>query len=439
MLNPKRHFQIIFFTVFLNVAGFTITYPLYPALLNYYLNTEIQQSGFFFGLINIAEAISTSIGHQHPLFLTSVVFGCLIGALYSALQFIFAAFWGRLSDRFGRRTILLYTLLGGVFANLLWFIAARFEVFIIAIIIVGIMSGNIAVASAAAADITSRKERTKAMAIVGTAFGLGYLMGPAIGGLASKVNLVHLAPTVIPVLGLHPLSFPALIAFVLAAFNWLWALTHFKETLTIQNNNNNTSTHTSFIKNLTTQTPAIRNVNVIFFFFMLVFSGLEFTLSFLVTERFHYTSLQVGYLFFFTGSILVITQSLLIKKLASLIGEKLTALCGVCGMMLAFNTIAFSHGHALFLLGAAIMACSLGLSSTSLTGLISLYTPEALQGQSMGLFRSAAALARVFGPLCVAALYFYSDSTKTYFFTSLLLIWPIINIFILPPPNAALA
>lgn len=363
-MEQKKSLKIIFFTVFLNLMGFSIILPLYPAMLNYYLPAQAQEASFVGQFIRVSEMLAESIGHDNPLFMTGVVFGCLLGSMYAFLQFIFAPTWGKLSDQFGRKRILIITLTGTAVSSLLWCVSAKFELFILSIMLAGVMAGNLSVASAAAADITAKSERAKAMGVVGAAFGLGFLLGPAIGGIASKLNILAIFPTAAN-WGIHPFSFAAVIVTILGFINLVWVLFQFKETLPIEKR------YAPELKKPlaelkmrgTVQTPAIRKTNLTYFIFILAFSGLEFTLSFLATERFFYSATQVGYLFLFIGGVLVLTQGFIVRRLTPMLGEKTMAFTGIVAGMISFNIIAFAHDQVTFFLGSGFLALSVGLAS----------------------------------------------------------------------------
>ncbi len=111
-------------------------------------------------------------------------------SFYSILQFVFSPIWGALSDRHGRRRVLLMTVAGTAVGYLLWFFSGSFWLFLASRLISGAFSGNLSVATAAVADVTTRQDRSKAMGIVGVAFGLGLVTGPALGGIAAALHLI---------------------------------------------------------------------------------------------------------------------------------------------------------------------------------------------------------------------------------------------------------
>ena len=157
---------------------------------------------------------------------TPVLFGGVLGSLYAALQFFFAPIWGSLSDQYGRRSILLVTTLGVFGSYLLWGFAGNFILLVLARFIGGCMSGNISVATAAVADITTKENRSKGMGIVGAAFGLGFILGPALGGIFSQFNLLDSNPELARY-GINPFSVVAFAASALALLNFLWVRARF--------------------------------------------------------------------------------------------------------------------------------------------------------------------------------------------------------------------
>ena len=143
-------------------------------MLDYYLPQDGSDS-LFAALIAPISALAESSGAGDPRFMTAVLFGGILGSLYSLLQFVCAPLWGAYSDRVGRRKVLLITIAGLALSYVAWFFAASFWVLVLARVLGGIMGGNLSVATAAVADVTSREKRAGGMAIVGIAFGLGFL------------------------------------------------------------------------------------------------------------------------------------------------------------------------------------------------------------------------------------------------------------------------
>ena len=195
---------VLFLTVFVDLVGFSIIFPLFPEMLDHYVERDGAES-----LIgSLAAWLGEFTSHPDPdrqRLYTTALFGGILGSIYSALQFVFAPIWGRLSDRTGRRPILLISISGLALAYLVWVFAGSFELLLLSRVVAGIMGGNISVATAAVADITGEKDRAKGMGMIGAAFGLGFILGPAIGGMLSGIDLTDAG---LP--GLNRFSAPAL-------------------------------------------------------------------------------------------------------------------------------------------------------------------------------------------------------------------------------------
>ena len=162
---------IVFLTVFIDVVGFSIIFPLFPAMLDYYL----EKDGVDSLIGSLVAWLEKFAGDDENAVVT--LFGGILGSLYGVLQFVFAPIWGAYSDKHGRRPTLVFTLSGIVFANFIWMFAGSFALLIFGRMLAGIMAGNISTASAVAADITSDKNRASGMIIIGVALGLVVVFG----------------------------------------------------------------------------------------------------------------------------------------------------------------------------------------------------------------------------------------------------------------------
>ena len=270
------------------------------------------------------------------------------------------------------------------------------------------------------------------MAVVGVAFGLGFIVGPAIGGFCVGLDLTRIFPSLAN-LGFNPFSTPALVAFGLAVLNLIWVARAFPETLPPEKRQ---AQKPQFI-HLPESKSGARTTSLVYLLFMLAFSGMEFTLTFLAVERFAFTPMQNGGIFVFVGLIMIVVQGGLVRRLSGKVPEKSLALVGLASGVIAFAALAYAPGLALFFAALAVMALSIGLVSPSLSALISLYAPEADQGRAIGSFRSAGSLARAIGPLLAALLYFKYGSQFAYLLGGLLILLPLVLASRLPPPQTA--
>ena len=259
----------------------------------------------------------------------------------------------------------------------------------------GIMAGNISVATAAVADITSKRNRAKGMGLVGAVFGLGFIVGPVMGAALSKVNFLEMAPGLAR-LGINPFSAPALLALMLSLANLVWFQLRFKESLTEKKRNQSPSTGawTSLVALPRVDHPGIRQVNGLFLVFIAAFSGMEFTLTFLAVERFQYTPAQNGFIFLYVGFFMVLIQGALVGRLTAKFGEKRMALYGLGFGVMALLLLSHSDTLLLFYASLTMLAVAGGLVNPSLASLVSLYSTEEKQGVNLGLFRSSGSFAR---------------------------------------------
>ena len=435
-LKPGKHtLGIIFLTLFLDLVGFSIIFPLFPAMLDYYLPNGAGDGSLLGQLIAPLSAWAERSGAEDPRFMTAVLFGGILGSLYSILQFICAPLWGAYSDRVGRRKVLLITIAGLALSYAAWFFAASFWVLVLARVLGGAMGGNLSVATAAVADCTTREKRSSGLAIIGIAFGLGFIVGPGIGGLFAKINLLEIAPS-LGQFGVNPFSVPALVSFALAVTNLIWVARSFKETLPTEKRGkvNSDRKGVPVFRMFKSRCPETRRTNLVYLLYMLAFSGMEFTLTFLAVERFQFSPAQNGGMFVFIGFVLILVQGGIVRRLAGPVGEKRLAVTGIACGIAAFLILAVALNLELFFGALALMAFSIGLVSPTLSALVSLYTKEEEQGAAIGVFRSAGSLARAIGPLLAAFAYFAYGSKSAYLFGAVIVILPFILALKLPKP-----
>ena len=434
--KPGKHtLGIIFLTLFLDLVGFSIIFPLFPAMLDYYLPNGAGDGSLLGQLIAPLSAWAERSGAVNPRFMTAVLFGGILGSLYSILQFICAPLWGAYSDRVGRRKVLLITIAGLALSYAAWFFAASFWVLVLARVLGGAMGGNLSVATAAVADSTTREKRSSGLAIIGIAFGLGFIVGPGIGGLFAKINLLEIAPS-LGQFGVNPFSVPALVSFALALTNLIWVARSFKETLPTEKRGkvNSDRKGVPVFRMFKSRCPETRRTNLVYLLYMLAFSGMEFTLTFLAVERFQFSPAQNGGMFVFIGFVLILVQGGIVRRLAGPVGEKRLAVTGIACGIAAFLILAVALNLGLFFGALALMAFSIGLVSPTLSALVSLYTKEEEQGAAIGVFRSAGSLARAIGPLLAAFAYFAYGSKSAYLFGAVIVILPFILALKLPKP-----
>jgi MFS family permease len=350
----------IFLTVFIDLLGFGLVMPLLPR-------------------------------YAETLHATPFAVG-LLGASYSLMQFIFVPVWGRLSDRIGRRPVLLGSIVATIgsmlilgFANsLLWLFVAR--------IFGGIATANIATAQAYIADTTTKETRAKGMGLIGMAFGIGFVIGPFFGGILSQ----------------HDLGLPAKMAAGLGCINLLWAWRSLPESLSHEVRAKAAKQERPRFRlglDLSTLRTAMSVPGLgvtIFLFFVVVasFSNLEQTFALYSHDEFFLDARGTGYILGAVGLVGATVQGGMIGPLNKRFGEIGLIRAGTFLQSIAMACIALSARYGLGALYASscLLAFGQGLTNPSLSSLASKRAPVEMQGGALGVMQSMGALARVIGP-----------------------------------------
>jgi DHA1 family tetracycline resistance protein-like MFS transporter len=356
--NGRAAIGIIFLVAAIDLIGFGIVLPLLPLYAKHY------------------GAGPAVIG--------------LLAISYSVTQLIFTPVWGALSDRRGRRPILLISLLGAVIfyglfgwaPSLLWLFAARLGA--------GVFAANISTALAYIADMTSRENRAKGMGLIGAAFGIGFVIGPAVGGFLSQYSY-HL-----PGYGAALLSLSAL---VLAFYK----LPESRSAPTLISRTNFWQPIQKALRQKDFQRPML-----MYFLTTFAFASLQVTFPLFTQEMFRLDVKHVGYLFALSGVMSILLQGGWIGRLAQKFGEGVLAITGAAIYMMGLAAIPFAKSVYLLALIMALLGLATGLTLPTLTSLLSLAADESSQGSVLGVSRSLGTLARILGPLwggwCYGAL-----------------------------------
>lgn len=423
---------VIFLTLYIDLIGFSIGFPLGPDLLDYYLKLE-GRAGLLGWIVGQTDQLAQTlgIGNYAP-----VLFGGIVASVFSILQFVFAPFWGALSDRRGRRGVLLFTVAGTAVSYLIWALSGSFWVFLVSRVVSGAFSGNLSVATAAVADVTSRAERSKAMGLVGAAFGLGLVTGPMLGAFAVQLDLAARFPQLAR-FGINPFSVPAFLALALCLVNLVWISAKFRETLSAEAR---AGAHEARLRNpivaiLGLENAAVRRANVVAFVFAVAFVAMEATLTFLATQRFRYTARENGWLLGFLGVCAIFTQGYVVRKMLKVMPELRILGLGLAASTVGFVLIGFAGQPWQLYTGVAVLVFGSGLVNPSTTGLISLYASQAEQGRVLGIFRSLGSLARAVTPLLAGIVFWMAGSLSVYLAGAVLVVVALVLSGKLPKPE----
>ena len=369
----KNPLIAVFLVVFIDLVGFGIVIPILP----YYAKS--------FG----AEA--TTLGW--------------LMMCYSGMQFLFSPFWGSLSDRIGRRPVILTCLIGisasmallGFAKSLVWLFAAR--------LLAGFFGANISTAAAYIADVTKPEDRAKGMGMIGAAFGLGFLFGPALGGLLSQWGY----------------GMGGYVAAVLAFLNFIFAVIVLKEpllTAEIRAQHRSRPTFTAWRQ--TIAVPQTGLAVVLFFLVTMGIAQLETSFAFFLLARFHLDAVHAGWILALMALFMVGIQGGAIGKLVRWRGEAKLVVMG-CGLMTgALLAAGFSRTLPIFIILLLFHSIGYAITNPSLSGLVSRHAPKEMQGSTMGIYQSAGSLARVMGPLAAGLLFDHLGITAPFLAASFL-------------------
>jgi MFS family permease len=402
---PKRPLSlgVIFLTLLIDLIGFSIIFPLGPDLITYYLKVD-GGSGVLGWILGLGDSAAHALGRDHAF--AAVLVGGVITSFYAILQFVFAPFWGALSDRRGRRGVLRITVAGTALGYLIWIVSGSFWLFLVSRVVSGAFSGNLSVATAAVADVTTRKERSRAMGLVGAAFGIGLVTGPVLGAASAQINLLARHPS-LERFGINPYSVPALASLVLCVANLLWVNRSFKETLpeAARSTGRSTRVRNPIRAILSLDNPGVRRTNVVAFVFSLAFVAMETSITFLAFRRFHYGAAQNGILLGFLGVCSIVTQGFIVRMLLKKADEISVLKAGLLATGAGLLVVGLGYHVWLMYAGLALVALGAGLVNPSTSGLISLYSSQDEQGRVLGIFRSLGSLSRAITPIVAGAVF----------------------------------
>jgi DHA1 family tetracycline resistance protein-like MFS transporter len=356
-----RPLLIIFLTIFVNLVGFGIIIPLLP----FYAET--------FG------ATPLTIG--------------MLFAVFSVCQLAAAPALGDLSDRYGRRPILIFSLAGTVVSFVMLAVAHSVAMLFAARIVDGLSGGNISTARAYVADITEPKDRARAYGIIGAAFGLGFILGPALSGILAPISYTA------------PIWAAAGLTLVATAMAWLWLPE------TVHRTQAGTGNPFRYLPALLRRAP-VRQILAVDFLYWLAFATFQTTFSLFVARRFGFGVSRTGYFFAAFGVLGAVIQGGFIRPVVKRLGDKRTFLIGVALAAFGLVMAASAHSVALFTAALVPLAFGIGFGHPTMSSLVSLVGRGDEQGRMQGAASAVESLGRTVGPIWGnASLQRYGEST----------------------------
>jgi multidrug resistance protein len=353
-LKNKSALPLIFLTVFIDLLGFGILIPILPSF-------AIKELGVDETAVGIAIAI------------------------YSLVQFMFNPVLGKLSDKHGRKPVIVVCLFINAIGYVIFAFTTSYLILIISRIVAGVGGSSIAVAQAYIADVTTKETRSKGMGLIGSAFGLGFVFGPLIGGFLSKLGYMETG------LGAAAFSF---IAFIVTMILLPESNVERTEIIDTKRKIFNTDAIIKAFKN-----PSLAILITLFFILTFSFANIYGTFALLGIQVYGFTDLQNGYMFGIVGLSSAMVQGGLIGPITKLLGKKRILFVGSFLIMITLAIIPYAGNFLWLAVDSIFLSLGTGMLQPTLLSLISEVTSDAEQGITLGVNQSLSALARMFGPL----------------------------------------
>ncbi|KAF2404806.1 MFS general substrate transporter [Trichodelitschia bisporula] len=410
----KRVLRVLFISLLLDLISFTFILPLFPKLLQFYRTLEPTTGDsntvlnrVFTGLNTYKNAFARPINDRYDI----VLLGGALGSLFSLCQAIASPIIGLLSDKYGRRTALLWSMVGNILSVTLWVGAVDFRTFLASRVVGGLSEGNVQLATAIATDISTPEQRGATMALVGACFSIAFTFGPALG--AALANITTFAA--------NPFATAAGFSLILICTETLYLYFCLPETLPAaaeeksnESANGHANGHAKKGKKAI-PAPHVRTnshtlLNFVHFSFILFFSGMEFSLPFMTWDLFQYTSSQSGRLLGYIGLVASLIQGGFVRRVHPLRVVQL----GVLSCSIAFVLLGRLDTQMGLYAAATLLAVTSGTVVTGLNSLSSFEAGAGERGNKLGNHRSFGQIGRSLGPLIFCTLYWWAGREVAY-------------------------
>lgn len=414
---------VLFLGLLLDLLAFSLLLPLLPGLLESHSRARDPLYGSWQRGV---DWFAIMIGMPAEKRYNSVLFGGLIGSGFSLLQFASAPLAGAASDCVGRRPVLLLSLVGLAASYAVWAASRSFAAFLASRVIGGISKGNVSLSTAIVADLSTPSARSQGMAVIGVAFSLAFTLGPMLGAsvpveVAPWLSLLFAVSDLLFVFCFLPETLPTEKRAPSAALGLRTAADLLSPLALLQ-----------FAAVARSQDPpgtdrlrSLRRLGLVYFLYLFLFSGLEHSLSFLVHQRFQFSSLQQGKMFFFIG----VTMAAVQGTYARLIrpgGEVAAVTRAMLLLVPGFLLIGWGRSLPALGLGLLLYAFAAAVVVPCLSSAVAGYGSPAQKGTVMGTLRSLGALARAVGPVVAASVYWLAGAQACFTTCAGLFLLPIL-------------
>jgi len=375
MANDKKALIFIFITLLIDCTGIGIIIPVVPSLIKELTGASISGAASYGGWLTFA---------------------------YASMQFLFSPVLGGLSDRFGRRPIILISLFGLGIDYIFLFLAPDLFWLFVGRIIAGICGASFTTASAYIADISTPDKRAQNFGMIGAAFGLGFIVGPLLGSLFSQFGL----------------RVPFLVAAILSLLNWLYGCFILPESLSKENRRAFDWKRANPLGSLMQlkKYPATIGLIVASFLIYIAAHAAQSTWTYFTMERFNWNEQWVGYSIAFVGVSIALVQGGLIRPAMKILGEKKAVYFGLGFYIIGF--VLFSTATKGWMMFAFMLPYALGgITGPAIQGIVSAKVPANQQGELQGALTGVMSLTSIIGPILMTTLfaYFTAKSSPLYY------------------------
>ena len=371
--NPANYrlLTTIFITVFIDLLGIGIIIPVIPSIF-------YEEGSQFF---------TVDIDAQRKAMYYGILLAC-----YPFMQFFGAPILGALSDRFGRKPVLMVSLIGTLIGYLLFaysIVSHNLLLLFVSRMIPGFTGGNIAILTSSIADISDKESRTRYFGLIGMAFGIGFILGPTIGGVLSDNTVVPWFDHYVPFLFTAGL---ALVNFILVYFFFKETLVHKLQT-SISPFKGVQNIFTSF------SSPNLRAVFTVVFLISVGFTFYTQFFSVYLLEKFDFKEKEIGLLYGYIGVWLAIVQGVLVRYLSYRMPPKRILMGSLPLLALALGLVLLPTSGWMFYVVNPLIAIAYGITSPNVTSIVSSQADETLQGSILGINQSMLSLGQMITPV----------------------------------------